>query len=620
MRRMFAAMLLLACGLMISAPAAAQTCSPAASQGTAPASWQTYCWINFGSYSDTAARSVGGQNFSITLSDGAVLSFNVRVSGSAIIAAAAPSWTGSAVGNSAFLGIPGNPILYQQAAGATTITISAIAITPPPGVSAVTAYMFVAADAESTDNSESIVFTTNGAAWQLLDAVPPITGSQMPSQSGIGSSIFTTGGAGLTGNVGGYIIGSTSPTSITTTLNGGGLQGAMFAVRFASIRLNKQIVGARINAADQFTFEIRGAGPGGILMATGTSTGTSLGPFTAATLSLASGIPLRLVETMAPGSVTPLGEYESRLTCTNSNSSSSTVLPTNVLTTDYTMGALQFGDAIQCTFNNRPYPHIQLTKLLGAGGRRFNTDQFTVRVRNGATVVTSATTTGTGSTVTSGSTAMAQVAAGTAYSLDEIPAGSMADLSQYTQAMTCTNANVSSTTVLGTGYPRTITPQLGDVISCSITNTRLAANANLVLDKASSLLSDPVTGSVSPFHIPGASVRYALRVYNTGSLAVDAGTVFVYDTLPAGVAYDTSGAVTFTNGAVASGLSFNPATDVAYSSSAGPPANFAACNYTPITTVDPAIRHVCFRPTGTMAAASAAGQPSFTIAFTARVQ
>lgn len=607
-------LLLLLTALMAS-PAQAQGCAPAAAQGTGPASWQTYCWINFATYNDATARSSGGQNFSITLSDGAVLSFNLRISGSAIAAAAAPSWTGSAVGNSAFLGIPGRPILYQQAAGATTATISGITITPPPGVSAVSAYMFVAADAESTDGGESIVFTTNGSVWQMLDAVPPISGSQMPSQSGIGTSTFTTGGAGLTGNVGGYIVGSASPTSITTTLNGSGLQGAMFAVRFASIRLNKLIVGARVNAADQFTFEIRGAGPGGTVMASGTSTGTSLGPFTAASLSLASGIPLRLVETMAAGSVTPLAEYESRLSCTNANSGSSTALPNNLLTTDHVIGALQYGDAIQCSFANRPYPHLMLRKLLGSGGRRFSSDQFTVRILQGGTVISSATTSGTGTTVTGGATPMVQVNAGTAYALDELPAGSMADLSQYTQGLSCTNANAASSTVLPTAYPGTVTAALGDVITCSITNTRRAANATLSIDKAAILVSDPVNGFISPYAIPGARMDYTLRVINTGSLTADTGSVFLVDSLPAGLIYDGSVTPTFTNGAVASGLTFNAGTDVGYSNAVGAPTSFAQCSYIPSGPADPLVRHVCFRPSGTMAAATAAGQPSFTIRF-----
>lgn len=132
-------------------PAVAQSCSAATSQGTAPAGWQTYCWLDFATYNDTTARSTSGQNFSFTLSDGSVLSFNLRATSTAATAAvstAAPSWTGAAVGNSAFLGIPGRPILYMANNGSTvTFNISSILITPPPGAPAVTAYAFVAADA-----------------------------------------------------------------------------------------------------------------------------------------------------------------------------------------------------------------------------------------------------------------------------------------------------------------------------------------------------------------------------------------------------------------------------------------------------------------------------------------
>lgn len=602
----------------MASPAAAQNCAYATSQGTAPPSWQTYCWINLSTYSDATARTAAGQAFSVTLTDGSTLSFRIRNTGTpGIVSIAAPSWSGAAVGNTAFLGIPGRPILYQQAGGTNDLTISNITITPPPGVPAVSAYSFVVADAESSNNGESLRFVTNGTGWTILDQVNPISGNIYPAVSGAGTTQFDV--TGVAGTVGAYIVGSDSPTTINVRIVGGGLQGVMFAVRFASIRLNKVIAGARVDPADQFQFQVRSTASGTVL-GTGTTSGAGLGPFNATAVSLASGLPLSLVETMAAGSVTPLSDYESRLTCTNTNSTSTTPLPSNVLTTNYSLGALQFGDALICTFTNRPFPHLRISKLLGAGGRRFNSDQFTVRIRNGSTLVATATTTGTGATVTNGATAMTRVTAGTAYLFDEVAAGSMADLSQYTQAMACTNANGSSSTALGSGYPRTITPAMGDVITCTLTNTQVAANAFLVIDKTSQLLSDPVTGSISPFHIPGADIRYALRVYNSGNLAADAGSVFVYDTLPPGVAVNSSGSFTFTNGPIASGLSFNPATDVRFSSSAAPPASFAACTHVPASQFDPAIRHVCFRLTGTMAAASAAGQPSFTLAFDTRVQ
>ncbi|MFY8075295.1 MAG: CshA/CshB family fibrillar adhesin-related protein, partial [Sphingorhabdus lacus] len=472
-----------------STSAQAQSCAPAASQGTAPQGWETYCWLDFSTYNDATARSAAGQNFSFNLNDGSTLSFNLKVTpttAAAFNSIAAPSWTGAAVGNTAFLGIPGRPVLYTSAAGSKSITFSGITITPPPGAPAVTAYSFVAADAESTNDGENLQFVTNGTGWQILDQVNPISGNNYPTITGTGTSTFTE--TGVPGTVGGYIVGSNSPTTVTTNMQAGGLQGAMFAVRFASIRLRKTITGARVNAADQFTFRVS-ATSSGTTLASGTTTGTGNGPFSATPLSLASGIPLTLSEAMAAGSVSTLAKYESRLTCTNTTTSSTTPLPTNLLTTSYNFGALQFGDAVICVFNNAAFPHIQISKALGTGGRRFSTDQFTVRINQASTVVASATTTGTGTTVTGGNTGLVQVTPGTAYTLDEIMSGP-GSLSQYTSTLACTNATNGVTTTFPTTVPGNITPVLGDVISCVVTNTRLAGNATLVVSKTSTVLSD----------------------------------------------------------------------------------------------------------------------------------
>ncbi len=597
-----------------SGSALAAVCAPATSQGTAPASWQTYCWLDFTSYNDTTARSGAGQNFSYTLSDGATLTFNVKTTGAAITSIAAPSWTGAAVGNTAFLGIPNRPILYQTAAGTTQVTISNILITPPPGAPAVTAYMFVGADAESTNDGESLSFNTNGGNWTLLDQVDPITGTTYPTTTGIGTATFTE--TGVAGTVGGYIVGSTSPTTVRTTLVGGGLQGAMFAVRFASMRLTKVINGARVNAADQFKFDVTATSTGTIL-ATGTTTGTGTGPFTAAAVSLASGVPLTLTESMAGGSVSPITSYSPSLTCTNGTTGSATPLPTNVTATSYNFGALQFGDAIACTFTNTAFPHLRIQKALGGTGRRFASDQFTMSIAQGVTTVASTTTTGTGVTVSTGATALTQVTAGQAYVLAEAASGTTV-LSQYTASMSCTNARNGTTTTFA--VPATITPILGDLITCTVTNTPRAANASLTTVKSSTVISDPVNGTTNPKLIPGAVLSYAINISNTGTLGVDSSTVFILDPLPTTLEYNGASTVTFANGTPASGLAFNAATDVRWSKSAAAPASFAACTDTPAAGFDPTIRYVCIRPTGTMAGATAGGQPSFAVSFQTRIK
>jgi uncharacterized repeat protein (TIGR01451 family) len=608
--------------------ALAATCGQATSQGVSgPVAWQSYCWIDMTSYDDATARSAVGQNFSITLSDGAILTFNLKVTTNAAAASlaltpvASPSWTGAAFGNSSFVGIPNKPILYTATNGtASTVTISAIAIAPPPGVPAVTAYSMVFADGESTaailPQTESIRLITNGSPWVLLDDVAATSGPNMPTQTGIGTT--TVDWVGNSGDpVGGYVIGSNSPTTISARLTPiAGREGILFAVRFASLKLTKQIVGARANPSDQFKFDISSSGSGTIL-ATGTSTGVGLGPFAAAAVSLASGLPLTISESMAAGSVNTMSHYSSRLSCTNGTTGSSTVVPTNVATTSYNFGALQFGDAIQCTYTNTPFPHLTLVKALGAGGRQFTGDQFTVSVNQGPSTIASATTTGTGATVTTGTTPQAQVTAGTAYSLSEVAAGT-ATLAQYTATMTCTNANGSSSTPLPAAAPGTITPKLGDVITCTITNTKKPANATLAATKISELISDPINGTTNPKMIPGAIIRYQITITNTGTLPVTASSIIIADPLPATVTYNAASPVVFANGAIVSGLNaFNAATMVTFSNQ---PAGGTPFTYSPNTAgYDANVRGLRISPTGTMAAATSAGQPSFSVSFFARI-
>ena len=607
---------LLACVALCgaAAPAYAANCYGATAQGsTGPVNWQTYCWLDLSTYNDASARSGSGQNLSYTLPDGTTMTFNLRVSGAAVAARPAPSWGGAAVGNTAFLGIAASPVFYQTAAGTTTATITNIILTPPSGTTAITSYMFVTADAESSNEGESLRFQTNGGNWVELDQVGPTSGSNYPTISGVGTNSVLTTGVG--GTVGAYIFGSTTPTSITTTLVGGGLQGAMFAVRFASIRLNLQIDGTRIDPADQFKFDIKATASGSVV-ATGTSSGTALGPFVAAALSSSSALPLTLSQATVSGSVSTLAQYRSLLTCTNT-SVSSTPLPSNVTTTNFNFGTLQFGDNVQCLFTNTPFPHLRLTKVLAASGRQFASDQFIMRIAQGSTQIATTTTTGTGATVTNGATAMTQVTAGTANTLSETGAGSTS-LAQYTASMACVNSRSGSSTVLPTAPGGTVTPQMGDVIRCTITNTKRATNATLGITKTSVPFSDPVNGATTPKLIPGAVVRYTLSVQNSGASTVDANSVLLIDTLPAQLVVGSAAAPSFAQGAQTSALTFNTTNDIRYSNAGSAPASFAACTYTPVSAYDPAVRFICLNPKGTMAGSTGV-PPSFSISFNAQM-
>ncbi len=610
--------MLIACCALLSVSAKAATCSAAGAQGAAPSSWQSYCWLDLSSYNDTTARSGAGQNFSFNLADGSTLTFKVKATSTAataLVSQTAPSWSGAAVGNTSFLSIPGKPILYTTTNNSTvTLAISNITVLPPPGVATVNDYAFVIADAESTDNAEYLEYTTNGSAWAILDTVAPISGNNYPAITGAGTTTLRESGNNTPSPIGAYIVGSNKPTTVGVTLKAGGLQGVMFAVRFASIKLTKQIVGARVDAADQFTFSIRSTSSAQVL-ATGTTTGTGNGPFNAAVISTASGIPISLTENMATGSIGTLSQYRASLSCTNATAGSPTVLPNNLVTTSYDFGSLSFGDIISCIYTNAPYPHLKLSKALAASGRIFPTDQFNVRIKQGASIVASTTTTGSGNTVANGSTGFVQLAAATAYQIDELAAGST-NLARYTKGLACTNAYIGSSTVLPTSLNSNVTPNIGDVVTCTITNSRDSPNAVIRITKSSTLLSDGVNLS-NPKAIPGASVRYAITITNEGDAPVDINTIVIADALPANLTYSVTPAVTFTDGTTPSGLvAFNPATAVRFSSQ---PSGGAPYTYTPSGTFDPNVRGIRINPSGTMAASNGTNHPSFTVSFEARV-
>jgi uncharacterized repeat protein (TIGR01451 family) len=607
---------------MLAAPALAATCLPATSQGTAPSSWQTYCWLDFSTYNDATARSASGQNMSYTLTDGSTLSFNVRatsVGTSSLTSIAAPSWTGAAVGNTAFLGIPGKPVLYTTAAGTTTLTFSLIKITPFGTTQPVSIFSFVAADAESTDNSEALRFVTDGNPWTVLDQVDPISGTQYPLTTGTGTQTFTMSGNGLTGNVGGWIVGSNTPSTVTTTFTAGGLQGAMFAVRFASLKLSKRIGGTRADPADQFVFRVTDTS-GTNIYGQGTTTGTGNGPFPTSIISLSSGLPLMVSEVMASGRANTVAAYSPSLTCTNA-AGSSTPVPVNANTTSYSFSGLQFGDAIDCVFTNTPFPRLRLTKVLGGAGRVFTGDQFVMNVKQSTTVLATTTTTGSGTTVATGTTPWAQVATGTAHGFEETASGTT-NLSYYTPTVACTNANASSTTTLPTTPTGTITPILGDIVTCTLTNTPKPATVTLIVTKTSAVVSDPVNGTTNPKLIPGAVVRYTISVTNTGRGVVDPATLVMTDPLPANLTfYAVVPTVTFTDGTPASGLSFANA-NVTYSSQASGGAPFTATLAPDVNGYDANIKGLRIAPgtaSQSLAGATAAGQPGFSVSFLARV-
>ena len=124
------------------------------------------------------------------------------------------------------------------------------------------------------------------------------------------------------------------------------------------------------------------------------------------------------------------------------------------------------------------------------------------------------------------------------------------------------------------------------------------------------------------YAVPGNDVIYTILVENTGAGTVDAGSLTLIDIIPSELIFyngdiDDGGPETspvmFTDNGSSLTLDFN--TNVGFSNAASPPADFAACNYTPIAGYDDAVTYICISPTGTMQASS-----SWSIGFRAQIE
>ncbi|MEM7688220.1 MAG: proprotein convertase P-domain-containing protein [Pseudomonadota bacterium] len=93
--------------------------------------------------------------------------------------------------------------------------------------------------------------------------------------------------------------------------------------------------------------------------------------------------------------------------------------------------------------------------------------------------------------------------------------------------------------------------------------------ANLSVTKVSSLISDPVNGTTNPKAIPGAVVEYVISVSNSGAGATDANSVVITDEQSGELKLcrlnQSGGPIVFSDPGNTTGLTYDPATDLAFS-------------------------------------------------------
>lgn len=119
-------------------------------------------------------------------------------------------------------------------------------------------------------------------------------------------------------------------------------------------------------------------------------------------------------------------------------------------------------------------PKLTTRKVL-TGNRVETNDQFTIATTTGTTPVSSFTTRGTGSSLTTNSVTTTGLSTTATYTITETIANTdgKGDLANYNTSYACTNANSSSTTMPSGSTTSFNLPTLtyGDDITCTITNT-----------------------------------------------------------------------------------------------------------------------------------------------------
>jgi hypothetical protein len=230
-----------------------------------------------------------------------------------------------------------------------------------------------------------------------------------------------------------------------------------------------------------------------IWVADGESTDSSTGNYNERLTFATNGTNWNLVElipqsgttspTSSSGSLGGTGSTTATWTAPRSNNNGSLILSTNNPTT-VTAASTPQGKSFygkQGVFMGLGLPKITLientTKLVKPA------DRFTTQIAYTLPTYSLAAPTSANAALTV-STGAISVLPGNVISLNETMAtGSTSALTTYSSSIACTNANNTSTALpSGSGTSFSVTPQIGDDITCTITNTP-AAPANLLLIK-----------------------------------------------------------------------------------------------------------------------------------------
>ena len=218
------------------------------------------CLVDFAALTgnNLLAAEQGCLEMQVTLPGNDELYFCVGISGAPVAPASLPTYPEAFLGNTSggspfYTNIPGSPALYQNCEGSnaacgadnyngdgrTIVTFSGITVVNSNNVPA-TGWEAVSADAETTDNGESISWTSNTKLYVLsngfsYDTPSDPVGNACDAGAGLtgsGTDTVTCNGNGTTGALknGTTMVWALTPDTMTATLIGTGLEAVSFGL------------------------------------------------------------------------------------------------------------------------------------------------------------------------------------------------------------------------------------------------------------------------------------------------------------------------------------------------------------------------------------------------------
>jgi prepilin-type N-terminal cleavage/methylation domain-containing protein len=208
----------------------------------------TMCFVDFSPLNGSAllsAQSGGCLEMSVALPGNFTMYFCLNLSGGQVLPWYLPTWPQAFLGNSInavpfYTGIPGDPALYQRVQGSapSVVTFSNISVVSPTGALA-TGWEVVSADAESSDQGESITWTSDA----VLTVIPngesgqtqPVGNACQNGTALVGSGTTTVSCSGGTTETSGTKTGTAmvwaaAPTTLQVTMVGVGLEAMAFGM------------------------------------------------------------------------------------------------------------------------------------------------------------------------------------------------------------------------------------------------------------------------------------------------------------------------------------------------------------------------------------------------------